>query len=227
MSLALDFKLRVPPKFSKPHYAAHYIEPVQTAVAAVCTTPTTAEDDPCVDDLVDMRWTTATRVACLVAVVPMALLSKTEESGATAAYIHLITTPATAYVLQKYNHARYGLGPQWLLALICLLLSNYAAVLLLMTRDKQRDAHVLLSIALILGALQLLWVVQKRAVFRVMMCTATAMLVIALAIVAALAPPSMGRRFFQSATFPFVLLFMETSRHTPVSATSPRLDLCV
>ena len=100
-------------------------------------------------------------------------------------------------------------------------------MILTIFRKEFRSLFSAPSTWLILGALQLLWVVQKRAVFRVMMCTATAMLVIALAIVAALAPPSMGRRFFQSATFPFVLLFMETSRHTPVSATSPRLDLCV
>jgi hypothetical protein len=117
--------------------------------------------------------------------------------------------PATAFVLQKYNHTRYALGLQSLLALICVLLGNISAVMFLLPYP---DARQPLALSLILGAAQLLWVAQKRVMLRVMFCTATAIMVMALAILGAVAPPPLGCQFFQSSAMPLVLLFMETTR---------------
>ena len=75
-----------------------------------------------------------------------------------------------------------------------------------------------LALALSIATLQLLWVVEKRAIPRVMLCTATAMLILVLLLVAILAPtPTMSRRFFQSTTLPLLLLFMETSKLPPAA----------
>jgi hypothetical protein len=81
--------------------------------------------------------------------------------------------------------------------------------------NSDRRLHALLALVLILGAAQMLWVTQKRVMTRVMLCTATSMLVMALAIVGALTPPYMGRLFFQSAALPLLLLFMESSSPAP------------
>ena len=189
MSISLDFKLRIPPPPKFKSVPPVVIEPL--VIPPICNNLT--------------LWTIAARIACVVAVVPLLLLSK----GLIAAYVHLITMPATAFVLQKYNHTRYSLGPQSLLATLCVLLSNVAAVLLLL---RSREASAVLALALILGAAQLLWVAQKRVMLRVMFCTATAIMVMALAILGAVAPSTMGLQFFQSAAMPLVLLFMETSR---------------
>ena len=194
-----------------------------------------------------MLWTTAARVACLAAIMPMAMLTRTDESAITAAYLHLLLMPITTYVLQRYTHLRYSLlSPPSLLASVCILLANGAAVLLLLNHhhhDQQppqqtssgssssnegasssyydHRPHTLLALALMVAAGQLLWVIDKQMVIRAMLCTATAMLVIALSIVGALAPPAVGRRFFQSATLPLVLLFMETSRQQQTTTMTP------
>jgi hypothetical protein len=83
---------------------------------------------------------------------------------------------------------------------------------------------ILLALALMAATAQLLWVVEKRIVPRVMLCTATAVLILALVLIAVLVPgPSMARRFFQSTTLPLLLLFMETSR---LPASRPANEPC-
>jgi hypothetical protein len=207
----------------------------------VCTDPPPPAHDT-KGALLLARWTLAARVACVVAVAPIAVLSSTEDSVVTAAQMHLLTMPVTSYVLQRYNHMRYAMGPQCVMAFACMLLANTFAVLQLLSSsptpaaagaqpsncsccrpsnpsasgsNSDRRLHALLALVLILGAAQMLWVTQKRVMTRVMLCTATSMLVMALAIVGALTPPYMGRLFFQSAALPLLLLFMESSSPAP------------
>ena len=193
----------------------------------------------------DARWTTAARIACVCAILPLALLSRTEQSMLNAAYLHLVTTPVTGYILQRYHQNRYSFGPSCILVSVCLLMSNIAAVWLLWPLSSiispppnsnfssslasetgssgsghHSKPHILLATALTLGCIQLLWVCEKRVVFRVMTCTSVAMLVIALSIIAAFSSPHIARRFFQSATLPFLLLFMETTRPNSASSSS-------
>jgi hypothetical protein len=191
MSLSLDFKLRIPPP------------PKFKTVAPLLPIVVVSEPIAVVNNIV--QWTIAARIACIVAVTPLLLMPK----GIVAAYVHLLTMPATAFVLQKYNHTRYALGLQSLLALICVLLGNISAVMFLLPYP---DARQPLALSLILAAAQLLWVAQKRVMLRVMFCTATAIMVMALAILGAVAPPPLGCQFFQSSAMPLVLLFMETTR---------------
>lgn len=191
MSISLDFKLRIPPP------------PKFKIVAPLPPVVVVSEPIVIVNNLV--QWTIAARIACIVAVTPLLLMPQ----GIISAYVHLLTMPATAFVLQKYNHTRYALGLQSLLALVCVLLGNISAVMFLLPYP---DAKYPLALSLILGATQLLWVAQKRVVLRVMFCTATAITIIALAILGAVTPMSLGCQFFQSAAMPLVLLFMETTR---------------
>ena len=84
-------------------------------------------------------------------------------------------------------------------------------------------AHGLAAAALCLGCAQLLLMLPKDHVLRVMACTAAAVMVAALALAAAFAPAAFARRFFQAAALPFVLLFMETTRrvaHPPSRSES-------
>ena len=192
MSLSLDFKLRIPPP------------PKFKTVATPLPIVVASEPIPVVNNNL-VQWTIAARIACIVAVTPLLLMPK----GIVAAYVHLLTMPATAFVLQKYNHTRYALGLQSLLALLCVLLGNISAVMFLLPYS---DARQPLALSLILGAAQLLWVAQKRVMLRVMFCTATAIMVMAFAILGAVAPPVLGCQFFQSSAMPLVLLFMETTR---------------
>ena len=72
--------------------------------------------------------------------------------------------------------------------------------------------HVLVSSSLFLGCAQLLFMIHKRNVLRVMACTAAGVIVIALAFAAIFCHPSFARRFFQAAALPFSMLFFEASR---------------
>ena len=199
MSFSLDFKLRLPPP------------PNLKSLPPPLPVPVLLESVNL--NLHLEYWTIAARIACVVAVLPLLLL----PNGLIAVYAHLLTMPATAFVLQKYNHIRHALGPQSLLAIFCIFLANVSAVLMLIASHEKellisREASIVLAGALILGASQLLWVSQKRFMLRVMFCTATALMVMALATLGAVTPASMSRYFFQSSAMPLVLLFMETSR---------------
>jgi hypothetical protein len=141
----------------------------------------------------------------------------------------LLTIPATAYIFQRYHHLRYTTSILYgILPCVCVLLGNAAAVLLLLG-PHLHDHHaedvylqyyyytkfplLLLAILLTLAVAQQLWLVEKRAPPRLMLCTATAMLVLALAYLGVWAPTfMMARRFFQSTTLPLLLLLMETFR---------------
>ena len=76
-------------------------------------------------------------------------------------------------------------------------------------------AHTMASSALCLGCIQLLFILPKEDVLRVMGCTAVAVMVGALAIAAAVSPAALARRLFQASAPPFFVLFIETTRWRP------------
>jgi lipid-A-disaccharide synthase-like uncharacterized protein len=70
-----------------------------------------------------------------------------------------------------------------------------------------------LSISFSLGCIQLLLLLNKNNVVRIMFCTASAVLIITLSILAFQNSAShTGKRFYQTLVFPFFLLFVETTR---------------
>jgi hypothetical protein len=73
-------------------------------------------------------------------------------------------------------------------------------------------AHSIATLTLCLGCAQLLFMVPKDNVLRVMGCTAAAVMVAALAIAAMLSPSVLARGLFQAAAPPFFALFIETTR---------------
>jgi hypothetical protein len=206
--MSLDFKLR-------PQHIRSFAPPKPTVAAPLVLAVQPTSSSSSSSSLA--FWTIAARGACVVAVFPLLLLPSSDDA---AACLHLTTMPITAYILQKYNHLRYAVGPQCFMSFFCIFFTNIVAVTLLLLRNAEGyPAYFLkiplyfLAMALCVATLQLLWVVEKRVVPRVMLCTATSMLILVLILVAILAPtPTMSRRFFQSTTLPLLLLFMETSK---------------
>jgi hypothetical protein len=137
-----------------------------------------------------------------------------------AARTHLLTMPLTTYILQKHHYERHAFWPSVLLVGPCILLSNMTAILLLCeTPTPESLPYHLLCLAIALACVQMLWICEKRVVFRIMMSTSMFMLIIALLVVAACCSPPLARRFLQSAALPFALLFFETTRSTTQSQT--------
>jgi hypothetical protein len=217
--MSLDFKLRISSSYPPPQNVVKPPNP---------TTPPVVVQPP-VDNTLLHVWTLAARVACVLAILPLLLLPSTDDG---AACLHLVTMPITTYVLLKYNHLRYSVGTRCFLSFVCVFLTNIVAISLFImpprlsqgwtwnqdlflnpTIPQTKLPLYILAITVSLAALQLLWVVEKRVMPRVMLCTAVTVLILALALVAVLVPsPIMARRFFQSAALPLLFLFMETSR---------------
>ena len=127
-----------------------------------------------------------------------------------AAHIHLLVQPLVAPPLQEF--ATRGGALTGGLCRLCLCMGNAAALLALSAPAMPQPAHALFTLAICLGCIQLLLMVHKGHVLRVMACTAVAVMVSALALAAAALSPALARRFFQAAALPFVLLFLETAR---------------
>jgi len=179
----------------------------------------TANHDPS-DASTLLYWAYAARLSCIVALVPMLLFANNEKITKWAACLHLLLTPVTSFFLLNFSYARCcgemrSKMISCLLSGVCFALGNSAAVVLLASDDTKLVivwVNGLLSAALCLGSGQLLMVLHKENVVRVMACTAAAVMVVVLAVLGSAAPLNMTKRFFQSAAIPFVILFLETSR---------------
>jgi hypothetical protein len=166
----------------------------------------------------------AARLSCVVALLPMVLFANNEKITKSAACLHLLMTPVTSFFLQNFSYARCHERRAKIISCflsgVCFALGNSAAVILLANDDPKLLigwVNGLLSVALCLGSGQLLMVLHKGNVVRVMACTAAAVMVVVLAILGSVAPLNMTKRFFQSAAIPFLLLFLETSRLSKIT----------
>ena len=157
------------------------------------------------------------------------LLSGSPTSVHRAAIAHLLLVPLTVPPLQAFASeggrltgglCRAALTLSNVSALLLLLFGGEPSLLLLNATPAPPSlglptahliAHALIALGLGMGCGQLLLMVHKGNVLRVMACTAAAVVVAALAIAAAFAPAVMARRFFQAAVLPFAMLFMEAS----------------
>lgn len=150
-----------------------------------------------------------------------------------ASCIYLAIMPLTSYFLLSFTYV-YSANKNMTMTLrmitcfLCafsLLLGNIAAVLFLLTQRQMITttttttfsylnlAFLCLSSSFTIGCIQLLLLMRKTSALRVMFCTATAVSVITLCILAFQTSNTLtGRRFYQTAAFPFVLLFFETTR---------------
>jgi hypothetical protein len=166
-----------------------------------------------------MYWNYCARVACIAALVPILFYTKNETLTKSAACAHLLLTPITSFFLQTFSYVRCSQPKMKIISCglcgLCLTLGNFTAVILIMsTKANNIWASYLLSSALCIGSIQLLLVLDKGNVIRVMGCTTAAVMVIVLAILgsATAQSPNMTKRFFQSSALPFLLLFLEASR---------------
>jgi hypothetical protein len=154
------------------------------------------------------------RAACLASLFPLLLWGPLANGAQRAAVVYLLLVPLTAPPLQHFaaTQQQQSLAPRELCR-AALWLGNLAALLLpLPLPSATLVAHALVAVALCLGCTQLLIMVHKGNVLRVMACTAAAVVVAALAVASVLAPLALARRFFQSAILPFGLLFLEATR---------------
>ena len=189
-----------------------------------------------------LHFFTPVQYAATGAVLPLLLLHSSPASVLRAACAHLIITPITAPDLQLFAMeggaltswlCRAALFMGSLAALLLLLVMHTparcaaaAATLPSSSAAAHRGnnnatsldaiaqpvAHGLVASSLCLGCVQLLFMVRKENVLRVMGCTAAGVVVAALAVAAAFGPVPMARRFLQAAILPFLVLFAEASR---------------
>lgn len=163
-------------------------------------------------------WAYAARAACIIAVMPILFYTKNEKITKIAACVHLLLAPVTSFFIQHYGYMKASINnnPRARLASCVMCCAGYVmgsgAAVILLVGGKDHWVNYLLTMALCTGSIQFLVVLQKENVVRVMVCTACAVVVVTLAILGSFAPVHMAKKFFQSAVFPFLLLFLETSR---------------
>lgn len=186
------------------------------------------------------------RFSCFIMLLPILLINykNGDDSGSTtpsstlnminntsgirlASCFYLIIAPFSSYFLQLFSflHAPSTLFSRFItcfLCMMCLMLGNTAAVLFLVLDTKyQYIAFSFLSSSIAFGCIQLLILLNKTSIFRVMICTGTSVLVIILSILALHNNSNAsGRRFYQSASFPFLLLFYETTRSHMITTST-------
>lgn len=222
--LDLNLKLKVPPHLLPKNLCQQRTaRPPSTTVPPL---PLREEIQPFHSESVhentdhEQLWTYAARTAYVVALLPLSLLTRNENSVHRASYAYLFTNPFLAYIIQHFNQIQFQkqkiCGWQeyaafYVIPITCFTTGNATAVLFLL--NNSNEPHVLLMLTLVLGCIQQLWILNKQhPVFRVMACTALAVLIIVLATAATLVPSDVGRQLFQSTLLPLILLCLETSR---------------
>ena len=153
------------------------------------------------------------RISCIIALLPMVLFHKNTRNMAC---LHLILSPITSYFLQSFSVHRCDSDKlnsvSRILCGLCVVLANFSAILMVID-EASKSSHYVLTSSICLGTLQLLIVLRKENVIRGMICTAIAVLVITLSMIAVVVPITTGKRFYQSIGLPFAVLFLESSRH--------------
>jgi len=176
------------------------------------------------------------RISCILLIFPLFLLNRDDiqhmwktsiplTGARIASCLYLCLMPISAHYLQLFSytfsvHSYASKLISCVLCCLCIVLGNIAAILFLV-QDPGNVSQLpffFLSSALSIGSLQLLFLLEKGSIFRVMFCTAIAVLVVTLCILAFQASSSVnGKRFYQTASFPFILLFFETTRSHSVT----------
>ena len=137
-----------------------------------------------------------------------------------ASCLYLIVMPFASYVLQTFTYHHMEQSSKLLkcfssfLSFFCIVLGNISAVCFLTISFKHYVVpFCILSLAFSLGCIQLLILLNKSSVVRVMVCTGTAVLVIILCVLAVhYSFSNNGKKFYQSASLPFLILYFETTK---------------
>jgi hypothetical protein len=138
-----------------------------------------------------------------------------------AACFFLICMPVSSYVLHAftYMHTIHWTRKSLhyiasFFCFLCIVLGNISAVLFIVLDAKMQIwGFFFLSLSMALGCIQLLFILHKKNTFQVMICTASSVLTMVLCFLAFQNYSTLtGRRFYQSATLPFYILFYETTR---------------
>lgn len=138
-----------------------------------------------------------------------------------ASCFYIICMPISSYVLHAftYKHTLHWTRKTLhyiasFMCFFCLFLGNISAVLFIVLDARlQMWGFFFLSLSMAMGCLQLLFILNKKNIFQVMICTAASVLTIVLCFLAFQNHATLaGRRFYQSATLPFYILFYETTR---------------
>ena len=177
------------------------------------------------------------RVACFINFLPFLFIARHEEPGLRACVcVYLSMMPFTSFVLHTFtslvclNHpANIVVSVYYqVLAIVlgqaCIIFGNVSAVFFLQYEPKQHQAaYFFLSLSLSLGSIQLLVLLNKNNVLRVMFCTASSVLIVILNVLAFQSASSLNtsqsKRFYQSSSLPFLLLYLEMTRsHYPIAS---------
>lgn len=164
------------------------------------------------------------RIACFLNFIPfmVMILPSEQQSFRFSVCLYLSMMPVTSFVLLIFSFIVLNSTKHliikvicFVLALVCLIMGNIACVCFLQQEKTFTMAFLLLSLSMSLGSIQLLFLLNKSNVLRVMICTASSVLIIILNILAfqnSATNTIQAKRFYQSSSFPFLLLFFETTR---------------
>lgn len=153
------------------------------------------------------------RCSCMVLLFPLLLFGNNQNGVKIASCLYLILMPLSSFFLHLFSFQQSELITSKFIACIlggvCMILGNVSAVLFLVS-DNQYP-FIFLSVALSLGSTQLLFILPKKSIFRVMFCTAVAVVVVFLSILAFIFRKQ-GKNIYQIVPVPFLLLFFEVTR---------------
>jgi hypothetical protein len=165
------------------------------------------------------------RIACFLDFLPfLILILPSEQNGVRISVcIYLCIMPLTSFVLLLFTCKVCDSGRNIfirfsciIIAAICLIMGNIASVFFLQhEKGYLALAFLFLSLSMSLGSIQLLLLLNKSNVLRVMICTASSVLIVILNILAfqySTVNSMQAKRFYQSSSLPFILLFFETTR---------------
>jgi len=146
-----------------------------------------------------------------------------------ASCLYLAIMPISSCFLQIFCYLHSSVDSMQQRIVTCLLCNlsllsgNIAAILFIALPLQQNSliipkktwnlAFFFLSTSFSIGSIQLLLLLRKTSILRIMFCTATAVSVITMCILAfQTSSLQNGKRFYQTTAIPFMLLFFETTR---------------
>ena len=178
--------------------------------------------------------------------IPTTYLGSSDGGMRLASCLYLAFMPISSCFLQIFCFMHSSVDSMQLRIVTCLLCSlsllsgNIAAILFIAmphngsvaiaanissTKKHWNLPFFFLSLSFSLGSIQLLLLLRKTSILRIMFCTATAVSVITMCILAfQTSSLQNGKRFYQTTALPFMLLFFETTRSHYTFSSSTFLD---
>jgi hypothetical protein len=215
----LDFKIKVPPHLSLNKHLSFS----KTKDLPQTNTIVDAKAKECVTQMPMFQWFLLhfnfVNLICLLSLLPLILdslpINNIEKRQQLTGCLHLLISPITTPCIFFFNlHHKNSKRFTITLAISSVFLGNITSMVYCSKcMGSGEVAFVCLSISLILGAFQLLMLINKKNVGIVMMSTASTVVVCGLCISALFLPAAIGRRCYQGTIPCIVWLFWQAKRN--------------